>query len=276
MRKKINLSVIIPIYNAESYLDISLRSILKQSFSNFELICVNDGSKDKSLDILKKFAQQDSRLKIINQKNSGAAVARNKGLSVANGETIIILDADDIFKQNFFETMYSQLIKSKAEVVICQFDIFNQCKNIVFSSRKLSNKNLINKTIFPQAIKNRLFQITNAACWNKIFSTKFIKDNHITFHDFRPIDDLDFTFLSLALASKIKIIDDRLVTYRINTKVSQTDRINLKTFRAIKAFDILKSELKKRKLFSKFRFSFYIAKLESFLWLIKKTFLNSL
>ncbi len=276
MRKKINLSVIIPIYNAELYLDISLESILKQSFSNFELICVNDGSKDKSLDILKKFSQQDSRLKIINQKNSGAAVARNKGLSIANGETIIILDADDIFKQNFFEIMYNQLIKSKAEIVICQFDIFDQNTNKKIFSRKLQNKDLSNKVFSSTFVRNRIFQITNAASWNKIFKKDFILKNKIVFQNLKIMNDLNFTFLSLALASKIKIIDDKLVTYRINTKVSQTDRINLKTFRAIKAFDILKSELKKRKLFSKFRFSFYIAKLESFLWLIKKTFLNSL
>lgn len=275
MTKIPRLSVIIPIYNAQNYLEISLKTILNQTFTDFELICINDGSTDKSLNILKNIAKKDNRIKIINQKNFGAAVARNNGLKIAKGEAVIILDADDIFNKNFFKIMYNELKKSQTDIVICQFNIFNQLTNSFFPSRKLPNEDLAGKIISPDLVKKRIFQITNAASWNKIFLKNLIITNKILFKDFRPIDDLNFTFLALSTASKIKMINKVLVSYRANTKVSQTDKINLKTFKSMGAFDILKTELKERNSFYQFKFSFYIAKLESFLWLIKKTFINS-
>lgn len=276
MTKIPRLSVIIPIYNAQNYLEISLKTILNQTFTDFELICINDGSTDKSLNILKNIAKKDNRIKIINQKNFGAAVARNNGLKIAKGEAVIILDADDIFNKNFFKIMYNELKKSQTDIVICQFNIFNQLTNSFFPSRKLPNDDLIGKIISPELVKKRIFQITNAACWNKIFKKEFIIKNKILFKQFKIIDDLFFTFLSLAISNKLKIIGQTLITYRMKTNSSQTDQIKISNLNSLQVFTSLKNELKTRNKFIPYKQSFYFAKLESFLWIIKETLLNQI
>lgn len=274
MNSEPKLSVIIPIYNAEKYLNTSLKTILDQSFTDFELICVNDGSIDGSLSILKNFSKKDNRIKIVNQNNSGAAAARNRGIRMAKGEALMILDADDIFNKNLFEVMYDELSKSKTDIVICQFNIFDQLSKNFCSSRKLPNKDLINKTIDPKSVKKRIFQITNAACWNKIFRKEFIIKNKIFFKHFETIDDLFFTFLSLALSDKFKIISQTLITYRVKTNLSQTDKIKISVFNSLQVFTNLKKELKIRNKLVFFKQSLYLAKLESLLWMIKKILLS--
>ena len=92
------ISVIIPVYNAEKYLRVCLDSVVNQTLEDIEIICVNDGSTDKSSNILKEYAEKDGRIIILTQKNQGAAIARNKGISVAKGEYLSLLDCDDFFE----------------------------------------------------------------------------------------------------------------------------------------------------------------------------------
>ena len=96
------ISVIIPLYNKEDYISTSIKSIFKQSYNDYEIIVVNDGSTDKSVDIVKAF--NDERIRIINQKNAGVAAARNKGIEEAKGEYIAFLDADDEWKEDYLAT----------------------------------------------------------------------------------------------------------------------------------------------------------------------------
>ena len=100
------ISVIVPVYNAEKYLSMTLNSILNQTFSDFELICINDGSKDASLNILNEFQLKDKRLFIINQENQGVSAARNNGITKACGEYIVFFDADDLMHKTFLEKMH--------------------------------------------------------------------------------------------------------------------------------------------------------------------------
>jgi glycosyltransferase involved in cell wall biosynthesis len=92
------ISIIIPVYNAEKYLNKCLESVINQTLKDIEIICINDGSTDNSLDILQKYAKQDNRFIIINQDSSGAGVARNAGLDKAQGEYLAFLDSDDFFE----------------------------------------------------------------------------------------------------------------------------------------------------------------------------------
>jgi glycosyltransferase involved in cell wall biosynthesis len=91
------VSIVIPVYNVENYLKECLNSLINQTFKDIEIICVNDGSTDNSLNILNEYSQNDNRIKVFNQSNSGAAISRNNGIKEANGEYLAILDADDIY-----------------------------------------------------------------------------------------------------------------------------------------------------------------------------------
>ena len=103
----VKISVVIPVYNVEKYLEQCLDSVIAQSFEDIEVICVNDGSTDSSLEILKRYANNDSRIKIISQKNKGAGAARNVGIENAAGEYVYFMDSDDYLNADAFERLNS-------------------------------------------------------------------------------------------------------------------------------------------------------------------------
>lgn len=115
------LSVIVPIYNKEKYLRRSIKSLIGQTLEDIEIILVNDGSTDKSLSICKKYAEEDSRITIINQENYGVSKARNIGIQCAKSEYIAFMDADDDIDVNMYETLYSDITKSNADLVLCNY-----------------------------------------------------------------------------------------------------------------------------------------------------------
>lgn len=111
-------SVIIPVYNIEKYLKRSVNSILSQNYENYEIILVNDGSTDNSGKICEEFAKKSSKVKFINIKNSGVAVARNEGIKKAKGDYILFLDGDDFFKTTIFHDCEEAIIKNKSDIVV--------------------------------------------------------------------------------------------------------------------------------------------------------------
>ena len=121
-----NISVIMPVYNQEKYLNECLDSVLRQTFQDIEIICVDDGSSDSSPSILKQYAKKDSRVRVLFQENQGAGSARNHGFSVANGKYVIFLDSDDIFEEKLLEKLFTKIEKTNSDVVVCRSDRFNQ------------------------------------------------------------------------------------------------------------------------------------------------------
>ena len=120
MRKDSDLiSVIVPVYNSEKYLNICVESILKQTYKNIEVILINDGSTDASLSICNKYKELDKRVIVINQKNNGVSAARNKGLEISNGNYISFIDSDDHIKPTYLEELHNAIIKNNADVVRC-------------------------------------------------------------------------------------------------------------------------------------------------------------
>lgn len=113
------ISVIVPVYNAETYLRTCIDSILNQTYSNLEIILINDGSKDSSWDICLEYAKKDHRVCAYTQDNGGPSVARNKGLDIAKGEYIAFVDSDDTIKDNMYETLLNNLIKYKVDLSLC-------------------------------------------------------------------------------------------------------------------------------------------------------------
>lgn len=163
------VSVIVPVYNVAKYLGRCLDSVLSQTFQDFEVICINDGSTDNSLEILHQYAQKDERVKIINQKNSGAGLSRNTGINMAQGDYLSFIDADDWIDKHFLEKVYHLAKVSKA-------DIIETTKSYNYYST--DNIKLFNKRNAQGFIANGTF-FRRDVIWDKLFKTDFIKNNKI-------------------------------------------------------------------------------------------------
>ena len=124
------ISVIVPVYNVENYLKECLDSLVNQSFTDIEIICVDDGATDKSPDILKEYADKDERIKIISQKNQGLAASRNNGLKEACGKYIYFLDSDDYIDLKALEKLHNNAVLNKSEIVLFKFQTFDNNRNI--------------------------------------------------------------------------------------------------------------------------------------------------
>ena len=134
--EKIKISVIVPVFNAEKYLKMCLNSLVSQTLKNIEIICIDDGSTDNSLAILDKFKSKDDRIKIIKQKNYGVSMARNNGISEAQGEYIGFVDADDWVDKDFFEKLYNAAQKYNADIATAGY----YTRGKILRSKKLNYK----------------------------------------------------------------------------------------------------------------------------------------
>ena len=127
------VSVIIPVYNVEAYLPACLDSVLNQTYQNFEIVMVNDGSTDRSTQICREYAQKDSRIKLIEQSNGGISAARNAALKIIRGEYITFLDSDDFISSDALELMLSSMLELKAELCICGMVFKNAVRSIAYN-----------------------------------------------------------------------------------------------------------------------------------------------
>jgi glycosyltransferase involved in cell wall biosynthesis len=175
------ISVIIPVYNAEKYLKPCIESLLNQTLNAIEFIFVNDGSQDTSQTIIESYQKTDSRISIIQQENQGVSAARNNGLSVAKGEYVGFVDADDYVKIDFFEQLYTSAIQSTSQIIISNFDsefdgkIYNS--KPIFETDKLFSELEIKKKIVPFFVEQDLLNTV----WNKLYEAELLKSNKITF-----------------------------------------------------------------------------------------------
>src|SRR5574344_661413 len=123
MEKKV--SIIIPVYNTEEYLDECLQSLINQTLKDIEIICIDDGSTDCSAEILHEYSLKDSRIKVLKQRNYGQSAARNKGLMFANGEYISFLDSDDFISEDMLEKLYCKAKEQNTDITMCGITVLN-------------------------------------------------------------------------------------------------------------------------------------------------------
>lgn len=212
------VSVIIPIFNAEEYLDECLKSVLSQTLSDIEVICVDDGSSDSSLTILNKYAKNDSRIKIIEQKNAGAGAARNRGMEIATGEYLSFLDSDDVFELTMLEKLVAISDFEQLDVAICRCNKFiHETKETIDTPWTIKSE-LIPANNYFQAtdIKKDFFEAFIWWPWDKLFRAQFIKDSSLYFQEQRTTNDLFFVVGATLLANKIDYINDILIHQRVH------------------------------------------------------------
>lgn len=203
------ISVIIPIYNVEKYLNKCIDSIINQTYINIEIILINDGSTDNCGDICEEYKKMDNRIVVIHSKNKGVSSARNIGLEISKGKYILFVDSDDWLERDMIKELYNNLIKTKSQISICNYyEIINGNKY----SNNLNIKESFNTEKFIEyAFDENYFR---GYLWNKLFSRNIIFDENSLFIKFDEnihiCEDLLFSFKVAQNANKICYIDKKL------------------------------------------------------------------
>lgn len=207
------VSIIIPVYNMEKYLERCLNSILYQTFNDFEVIIINDGSTDKSEKICKDFALKDRRINIITTENKGLSSARNLGIDMALGKYIVFLDSDDWIENNFIELLFNKVELEKCDMVICGYKM-DFTSNEYRSTDIECNDEVYNS--LDEFMKEYEFYRSNylfGFVWNKIFRAEIIRENKIYFEKGVFCEDLYFIFNFIPHCKRIATIKEKLYHY---------------------------------------------------------------
>lgn len=247
------VTIILPVYNAEKYIHDTLQSVLNQSYQNLEVICVDDGSKDHSVAIMREFAANDKRIVILQQKNQFAGIARNNGLAHATGKYVMFLDSDDLFEKN----MVSYLV-SKAETHNTDLIVYGYWRFIdtVKKRRPVRNKYKSGMLCSAEDIKANILQITRSLPWDKFLRMDFVKKTGILFHGTRVNNDIYFNRTIVTEAKKILFVGKRFVNYKIDNAMSLQGHLNKNCTDFLVGNRLIFERLSERGTLSTFRNSF--------------------
>lgn len=253
----VTVSVVMPVYNGEDCLRECLDSICAQTLRDIEIICVDDGSSDGSLAILDEYASKDKRIRVIAQPNSGAAAARNKGIAIASGEYLSVLDSDDRFEPDMLEKMVARARSADAQIVICRCEGFEDgTEKPVPMMWSLQDKFVPSEVFSAEDMGDALFFFTQGWAWDKLYRMSFVRENGLEFQNLKSSNDMLFTFLSLALAQRITVMNNVFIHQRrgCSTSISATRRKNCDCF--YQALLGLRNGLERRGIMERFRKAF--------------------
>ncbi len=239
--KKGLISIIVPCYNVSAWLDDCFKGLENQTYKSIEVIFVNDGSKDDTLEKLTKFCENKQNFKIINQKNSGVSEARNRGIASSQGEFLYFLDADDIMKPNLLEKLHDLLLKTEADCSICKYELVSEefhfdnihyeetKKEEVFCDRTKILKLFINYKKFGHAVWSNLYRkdiMQKIAGFPNVFQTSI---------DYG--EDVDFNFKYLANCNKVALTQDKLYLYRQRNSSAMHKEFSTKKLSTFQSYD---------------------------------------
>jgi glycosyltransferase involved in cell wall biosynthesis len=207
-----------PVYNGEEYLRQCLDSVVNQTLKEIEIICVDDGSVDGSLQILQEYAAKDSRVMVLQQANAGAGAARNNGLKKATGKYLSFLDSDDFFQQDMLEKAVAKLVQDKADFVVFRCDQYmNDTQTFKKAAYTLKQQNLPPYSPFSfREITDNVFRTFIGWAWDKVYDREFVIKNQLTFQEQRTSNDMLFVFSALVKAKRITWLDEVLAHQRRN------------------------------------------------------------
>lgn len=203
------VSIIIPLYNAETYLDECLKSIENQTYQNLEILIVDDGSTDSSFEIYKSYSEKIKRIQVIQKKNEGVSKTRNIGINHSKGQYILFVDADDYIEKTYVEKLVQNVKDS--DIAVCGFTrIHKEEKTVIYRESGFISKN----ELFTHTFCSNLI---GGTCWNKIFRADIIKKNKLRFDETISIGE-DMLFLAeyYRVCSKVTYVSEALYYYRCN------------------------------------------------------------
>ena len=278
LRKAYLITIVTPVYNGEAFLVEFMNSILANTYDNWELLMVDDGSTDKSAEIIKEYCEKDGRIRYIQSQHHNAGYSRNLGMKHASGEFICFLDCDDMVDMAYLEEMSKALVENDADLVFCKSNAYLQdteeYKDLGWSFRK---------RFFPEQIPfnrkqcpDNLFQTNLVAAWNKMARISLLKDNHILAQSISSANDVVLTCLMMACAERIVPLDKVLYTQRRNNRTSITANLGENTYMCgYLASQLLHDELAERNLLEDVRVSYQKLAAHNCVWYLEKVQNNS-
>ena len=232
------VSIIVPVYNVEKYIAQCIESLLNQTYKNCEFIFVNDGTKDNSVSIIKKYIRVDNRIKLVNQKNKGVSAARNNGLKKAQGDFIIFVDSDDYLANDYVEYMLNLVEKNKSDFAFStkSYKEYNELQTSTIIEKNISS---------DEAVATLLSPDVTVGCWNKIYRKSFIDKNNIKFlTNLYYGEGLQFIIDCSISAKNVAISNKKVYYYRKNNVNSATTKYsNEKFHNGEKSLDLIKSKI---------------------------------
>lgn len=213
------VSIIVPVYNGERFLPECIDSLLAQTYKNIEIICVDDGSTDKSPQLLASYAAKDNRIHLISQKNAGPGPARNRGIEMATGEYITFFDADDWCKPSLIESSVKRIEETQADMVVLPYNVFDQ---------RIGQSFFADWAVLPDKFPREpfcwkdnpdwAFRALQNLPWNKFLRRGFVKRNNLRFEDDVFLtEDLMFSAPAIVRAERIACVADPLIFHREGT-----------------------------------------------------------
>ncbi|MBQ8994539.1 MAG: glycosyltransferase family 2 protein [Oscillospiraceae bacterium] len=238
------VSIVIPVYNVEKYIDQCLQSAINQTMEAIEIICIDDGSTDRSGEILDRYAEKDARIKVIHQKNGGYGKAMNAGLREAKGEFFCILESDDFLLEDSCELLYKAAIKYDAEIVRADYyDFSTTNKKTNLRLRQITQDySYYNRVIVPNEEREvYAFVMHN---WTGIYKLSFLRENGISYHETpgAAYQDNGFYFQAFSRAKRLVYIPKAFYCYRIDNEGSSIHDKG-KVYAMTKEYDYIRSIL---------------------------------
>ena len=234
------VSVIVPIYNVEKYLEKCINSSLSQTLEDIQIILVNDGSKDNSGNIAKEYEKNNKdRVIYVEKENGGLSDARNYGLKYATGDFIAFLDSDDYIEKNAYEKMYNKAIEENADYVECDF------------LWEFPNKIRVDKQ-YPYKNKKEMLSFVRVVAWNKLIKRQLITDNNLEFPKGLRYEDVEFTYKLIPFINKFAYVDKPFIHY-VQREGSIANVQNERTAEIFTVLDNVIEFYKKNNIYEKYR-----------------------
>ena len=234
------VSVIVPIYNVEKYLEKCINSLLSQTLEDIQIILVNDGSKDNSGNIAKEYEKNNKdRVIYVEKENGGLSDARNYGLKYATGDFIAFLDSDDYIEKNAYEEMYNKAIEENADYVECDF------------IWEFPNKIRVDKQ-YPYKNKKEMLSFVRVVAWNKLIKRQLITDNNLEFPKGLRYEDVEFTYKLIPFINKFAYVDKPFIHY-VQREGSIANVQNERTAEIFTVLDNVVEFYKKNNIYEEYR-----------------------
>lgn len=230
MKENELISIVVPVYKVEKYLDDCIVSIINQTYRNIEIILVDDGSPDNCGEICDRYAKSDNRIQVIHKENGGLSDARNAGIDVASGKFIAFVDSDDYIEKEYIEYLYNAIKQNNVDIAQCGINKVDEEKNLI---EKIKQQE---KVITPEEDMQDLYDRSkweNIVTWNKLYLKSLFDD--CRFPKGKIHEDEFTTYKLLFKTNKIAIIDNTLYNYRINPNSIMQRNYNVKRLHAIQA-----------------------------------------
>jgi glycosyltransferase involved in cell wall biosynthesis len=210
-----SVSIVLPVYNAESFLDSCMQRLVSQDFADFELIAINDGSTDASLSLLHTWRDRDPRIQVRDQENRGSGITRNVGLDAATGSHVVFLDPDDVYHRSYLSQLYGAACRTDADIAICASTFSDHRSGEVTKADWTLRRDLLPDapTFSGRDVADDLFRVAIGWPWDKMFKRSFLEAHGLRYPDLRNSEDGVFVYPALCLAERITAVHTPLVQH---------------------------------------------------------------